>query len=246
MENTFDDANLFDQYLNGELNSTDKNSFESRLANEEDFAKAFNFHKETISAIENHFDLELKASLQHLEKKITESGKTQRWFNNPSILGIAAAVIVLIVSVFIFLRQSQNDQQIFTTYYKSYPNIISPSSRGNEIQVSLAFQYYDAGNYEMAIRELNKILARDSSDLGIRFYIAQSAIALDQLETAKDHLAFILSFPTEQTYLAPSIWYLALIEIKKGNKKEATLLLDRLIENHPDYKERANEVLAKL
>lgn len=65
---------LFDDYLNGKLNSEQKSEFESRLNTEADFAQAFNEHKLLIETLQKHEErAELRKALRAIHQQ--EFGK---------------------------------------------------------------------------------------------------------------------------------------------------------------------------
>lgn len=74
-------TDLFDDYLFGKLNTTDKNEFESRLTNDAVFAKAFHEHKQLIETLNKH---EERVALRVALKTIHQA----QFGNEPKILPI--------------------------------------------------------------------------------------------------------------------------------------------------------------
>ena len=238
MEASEDYTTLFDQYLRGELNQAEVVEFENRLVADEGFLQQFNLHKETLDGIDLHFDQILKSKLKVVENELSQQPATSRpriWW------GIAAAITVLLVSTFLLYDRQAGIDDPYQAFYKPYPNIVSPSSRSLAGESDIWSYAYDAGDYAAAMSAIEQQLQLSPDSLDLLFYHGQSALAINQLPEASRQFQVVVNRDSSR-YTGPAIWYLSLIELKKGNSDSAKGYLDRLISRYPDYQDKANEL----
>lgn len=238
MEASEDYTVLFDQYLKGELTKTEVTEFEDRLGSDEDFMKQFSLHKETLEGIELHFDQELKSKLQAVEYEVSQQPTSSGfgiWWR------VAAVISIVLVSILWFYNQQGGTDEAFQAFYKPYPNIVNPSSRGLNDESDSWSAAYNTGNYMLAMSAIEKELQQKPGNLDLLFYHGQSALATNQLSQASRQFQAVINRDSSR-YTGPAIWYLSLIELKQGDIDSAKDYLDRLIFGHPDYKSKAEEL----
>ena len=238
MEASEDYTTLFDQYLRGELNKAKVIEFENRLETDEKFLRQFSLHKETLEGIDLHFDQILKSKLKVIEHEVSQQPTTSRfriW------LSIAAAVTILLVSIFLLYDPQVGIDEAFQAFYDPYPNIVNPSSRSSTSESDSWSYAYDAGDYDLAMSAIKKELQLSPDSLDLLFYYGQSALATNQLPEASKQFQEVVNRDSSR-YTGPAIWYLGLIELKKGDSDAVKGYLDRLISEHPDYENKANEL----
>ena len=110
---------------------------------------------------------------------------------------------------------------------------------------------YQGKNYKEAISQFDAILQSgnlSANDIPIvYFYKALSHLGLEELDKAKMTLDKIVGIP-DHSYLQQSQWYLALIEMKKGNLERTNFWLNKVLQisSEGKYAKKAKELLKEL
>lgn len=115
---------LFDNYLNGKLTSTEKAAFESQVLKDEVFARAFQEHKQLVASLNKHADrAELKKKLKAIHEKefglnskiisinreesfAVKHGRTIAVAASTALIAVLSTVAVLSAGGYLFKQQS--------------------------------------------------------------------------------------------------------------------------------------------
>jgi len=205
-----------------------------------DFAKEMVLQKTMISAIRLEDKRLLKEELKKEAGKIIlpATGINSRiWY-----YGVAAAILVLIVSVFTLLP-SQNS--LFNAYYIPFPeNPITRSETSSTGYYELAMQQYSIGDYEQALATFLMISNNEIQD-EISLYIGNSYLSLGKTERAIDYLQSAINSDNDEIKLQGQ-WYTALAYIALGSNKQAKKQLEVISSYENPYKGKAEDLLKKL
>jgi hypothetical protein len=104
--------------------------------------------------------------------------------------------------------------------------------------------YYGSERYAEALAEFQLVLKEDPSNATANFYSGVSALALDDPKKAISY--FKETDNRNNQYYEATLWYEALANVKLGNKKEATRLLEKIIGLNGQYKSQAEQTLKEL
>ena len=96
MNTTGKDIELFDGYMDGTLNDTERTQFEERLQSDEAYRKAYELHSEVVLGIQRK---ELIALLQDQEKEGQNPVRKGLVFKISSIVALAACLFIGILIV---------------------------------------------------------------------------------------------------------------------------------------------------
>ena len=247
MEPTEKDIALLERYFDAELNEEEKNYFASRVEHDKDFNALVHREKIIIGAIRNQGLLDNLAYLKSIEEKIegnhsipfSSNFKTWHYYS-------AAAVIVLLIGVkFLFPIQQQSSEELFTSYFKAYPNMFEPILRGTDVatQRTEAFQAYEQGNYEKASLLFTELLKEDKEP-GILLLLSNSNLMRGQVAEAQKNLVTLIEESDELDIQAK--WYLSLAYLKSGDKEKARKILRELGGTEISYASKAKELLEKV
>lgn len=212
-----ENIDLFDQYLEGQLDSEAVTKFETRLISETELKNAFEDYKATVLIIKS-------ASIYEDTRAIVENNEGSKrlfYLNNWMKLGVAASLSLIVIFSSIFYYNNQtSSEELFHTYFQPYPDIISERSTSSDEN---AMFEYSLGNYGRAIKLFE---LKDSLTLNDEFYIGISYLSLGKLKKAELQLKKLL--PTEKKELTN--WYLSLCYLAQDNAIKATELLKTIQE----------------
>ncbi|MCX7547074.1 hypothetical protein OS188_03815 [Xanthomarina sp. F1114] len=237
---------LFEDYLSGNLDTTEIVAFENRLQNDFEFKDAFEVYKSTSKFLENHIENEEKAetfktNLETVSSKYfakEEASKSRLKGINPWYYSLAAAAILVIG--FFFTQQFSNP------VYEDYANYgtISLTVRGTQSEVlSKAETAFNNHNYKEAEIYFSQILKTDTNNMELQLYKAVSLVELSNYTEADTLFNSIIKSPS--VYKNKAIWYLALSKLKQGDNTACINTLKTLPEDSEDYNE-AQKLIKKL
>lgn len=112
-------------------------------------------------------------------------------------------------------------------------------------QLNKALALYQAGNYEAANKEFEKVLKADPDDEKAIFYAGVSYLAAGDADAAIGKLKRLEGNKTG-TYYEASLWYQALAYIQKGEKKKAADYLEKITALNGVYRKQAEDLLSQL
>ncbi|MGK7397261.1 MAG: tetratricopeptide repeat protein [Candidatus Cyclobacteriaceae bacterium M3_2C_046] len=240
-----------ERYLNGEMDRSEKETFEAALQNDKSLAESVTLHQETMHGINQFFAHQLKQSLQKAEKDLADQpddqrlggrGKKMYWW-----MGLAASLLVGIVLIFLF-NQKPVHQEIFATYYRPYLNLVSPLERSGESAEEFnqdPFKLYESGDFEQAIDLFEKLKNEGTVGNEHLFYLGLSYLETDQVDEAVENLLLVAQ--RNEGFLAnPSQWYLALAYVKAEQLQAAQEAFEELAGYSNEYQDQAKEILERL
>lgn len=239
--------NLILDYFSNNLSNNDKQELESLLKEDAEFKAQFDLETNLAKAIKSHKGDILKEKLKGFEKDLTikQPKKTATSVFNYKNFAIAASVALLLgwfgyQSVF-----SPSYSNLYQDNFSTYPNTVYTITRGdtyNSLERE-AFVAYESKDYKTAIEKLDAI-SLNSKKPYFNFYKAQAYLNLNDITNAKAF--FVMTIQENNSFVAESNWYLALIYLKENDKEEATKYLNNLVSNYDYNKEKALQILKKL
>ena len=232
---------LFGQYLDSELSAEEKTSFEKQLAEDSEFASAFEIFKELNQHLENKFGNanELKALKKNLKSVSKEHFKTKK----PKVVAFKpwqyaiAASVAILVGLFVF----QNINPSFEDY--NNPEMATFIERGDVNEnLKLAQDAFNAKNYKAAIPYFEAILKVNKSP-EIQYFFAVSLLEDNQFQKAETNLSELKSGTS--IYKNKATWYLALSKLKQEDYKFCKEILLTIPDDFEDY-DQVQELLNEL
>ncbi|MBT32864.1 MAG: hypothetical protein CMO01_24675, partial [Thalassobius sp.] len=151
---------------------------------------------------------------------------------------LVAASISAIILAYLFFPTSNSS--LFESYYQTYPNIVSPTERGtDDVNKEPGYQYYDQRDYANAITAFNSQSAKTDAS---NFYLALSYIETENYTEAISILKNVAN-GSDERFVNPAIWYMALCLHKTGQKEKAIETMNILVNSSSSYAEKANNFL---
>lgn len=214
---------ILDRYFKGLLSKEEQLNLEELIRTDPDFKEEFEFRKLTQKAVILEKREELKGFLKELDNEIVPDGRTRQLVARPSLLKVAAGLAaILVVAALIFQLGNSNEETVnsdsFLSYYSPYPNVVSPITRGDEINPEdiekSAFIAYESKNYGLADSLFSQVLPFQQDY--VSFYKGISKFELGQYDSAAKYFDNYLY--SEGTQLRDQAkWYMALSYLVKGD-----------------------------
>jgi tetratricopeptide (TPR) repeat protein len=240
-----DQLDQIEKYLSGELSKEAAESFEKQMSENDELRNQVENHRRFIKGLALGFNRELKAQLQQEEQRLASQDiETKRRLPLQYFIGIAAAVTLILVSVFLLRAPSVNSAELFTAYYQPYPNIESPVSRDDNAEQN-AYTFYEQGRYEEALDLFSQLISENPANPAPVFYSGICHLELDASEKAVVLFQSVQSME-KSNYSKAALWYEALASLKIDDKSSAVEILTDLSEGDDNYALRSIELLDKL
>jgi predicted Zn-dependent protease len=244
-----ENENKIQDYVHGHLNEVDHKAFEQKLATDASLRNEVEEYKNLQKSIQIAERKSLKERLQQLDQQDTANDSTQiePFIKRlrPYLLPLAAASVIFIALIGKdYFFSSVSDDDLYATFYSSYPNTLQPITRGTEKPnaETKAFIAYESGDYKTASDLFKKIL-KSKTDPDLKFYYSMSLL---NSGNDKKALPLLNELKKDSTlYIPQTYWYAALIELKNGNKQRSKELIDSLQLLNADFKTEAAMELEK-
>jgi tetratricopeptide (TPR) repeat protein len=219
---------LLTRYLDGELDDDQSRKLEVSIKEDDDLKEEFNNLKISIEAIKS-FGLIEKVNSIHSEmiKELKEQpihkiGARNSFVKNT--LRIAATVVILLGSAFIYLYITLSSNSLFKNNFTEYT---LHENRGNDNQ-SLIEQEYKLAHYSKAVELFQQQPSKTLQD----YFIAGNAWL--ELNNPSEAIQCFLSVQqinaTQQTHLYQddAEYYLAMSYLKNGEPSKAIPLFEKI------------------
>ncbi len=234
-------------FINNEMTVEEKQRFENELANDDKLAQRFQLYKkiqDTLSASqlnkENETSLQqtiVQVNNEHASRpaKVVTFSKANRWY------AVAAAVLAVIVSVYLFNNDKKSNTELYAQY-AVFP-ALSGTRGSNDSLLSKAITYYNNKQFTQAKPLLQQSLATDSSDKEIQLAYYICALQTENLGEALKGFTNIAA--TENVFTYQAKWYMALTYLKQNNIDACKLILQQIPADADTYT-KAQQLLKQL
>jgi hypothetical protein len=231
---------FIERYFEGQLNAEELQEFERISDNDKQFASRIAQYQQIVDGIKTYHQQDF---MQKMDEWDTETSKQKSFRFNPTYLKAAAAVVLLMLPIGIWLyTSSPSHQSLYNKYYQPYPDVISSRSQNNNLPE--AMKAYNDADYNQAILFLQEFLNQNESNALGRLYLAESYLATSQLEKARENY---LQLQNNSIYQDLSSWRLALINLVEENTDLAKeQLLNIAVQQNHDYRQQAEQLLNEL
>ena len=230
---------LIEKYLAGTLTEAETEEVKQRAASDPGFEEFLRESTELIGGIRyttRKETLELLNSFDHKMPEYTIEARVIPLHRRPWVRGIAAAIIILIVSLYYWLSQSATNSELYLAHFEVYPNIVAPTVRSTDTQRSAreaAYFQYEQGNYTEALELLGQ-LSVDQDDGAALLYMGISQLMLDDYKGAIE--SFSRYRDTNFDTLLPQVnWYMGLAYLKVNRRKRAKAIWSEIPETSTYY-----------
>lgn len=106
------------------------------------------------------------------------------------------------------------------------------------------FNYYNKGEYNLAIEAFVRMINMVGEDRNVVFYLANSFLGAGDLENA---LVFFNKTSIKSDYYQPAVWLKILVNLELGQRQNAVKVLKGYLALNPTYKvAEAKQLLSRL
>lgn len=234
------------EYLSGSMNNQDKEEFEKLINSDVELALRVQETRDAIDAVRDLGRIELKTKLEEFESSYSDQNQEKIKSNwSKSLMGIAAILIIGFGLYFGLYSNNEFDKNtVFAEYYHSYPSFSNNRSSSNQFSDwERAMNEYENKEFELAITIMEKINSEEIPEYLIQFYLAHSYLSLPNPDLKNSEINFDKVIQSENDFVQQSLWFKALIEIKKGNDPVAKKMMKTIAEKKSFNHEKAQEIL---
>ena len=219
------DIELFDNYMDGKMNNTEKSQFEERLREDEAYRKEYKLHSQLVMGIQRK---ELKAMLQEQEKGEQKPARRNTVFKISSIVALAACLFIGIIIVHNAFRMANLGGDYIAQLEQTVP-------RGSGVEETLSLIYDDLqqGNYAEAQDNIDKAKEFICEEQSI-CYLMSTAEAIEEYNYHQQ----MLKLDSDELD-----WYQALLYAKTHKIFKAKKLLKQIAKSDSEYSDDAASML---
>lgn len=245
------DLEKLENFYEGKMSNSEREAFEKLIISDAEAATDLKNYVLSRTAIASVSNDRLKQHLLDKGKvlKISDQGKTP--FTR--YLAIAASIAILTGLCWVFFllfHPKKSTQEIYLSYYQR-PDISEFTVRGEDNDSSQLYwdrglDYYADHKIKMAASEFNKMIQLNKIPSISKAYFMLALCYMEMNETQKAILTFE-QVSDKSNFVFMKQYYSALCFIKMEKKKEASDLLQKIIQdqNHP-YRKNAIRIFREL
>lgn len=230
---------LIEKYIQNRLSAEEELVFNKLLKNNSTFKEEVELHVKIKKVITHDDDANFRNLISEIEtnsRATTPNRSYSKWL-------VAASLLLLFgLGYFSMNSSTATKQELFTSYFEPYRNVVHPVVRSSEQQdkKAMAFNAYEQGEYEKAIALFSELYSVDNEP----YYLFYKANALLKLEKAEEAIPLLLEhLKTKDTLTEKTNWYLALSYLKVEDSKKAKEFLNTVISNGAYKNKEAKELL---
>ncbi|MEX2591744.1 MAG: tetratricopeptide repeat protein [Anditalea sp.] len=215
-----------DKYLNGELDEKERQAFEAEINADKELAKEVEMNRIVNEALKNKDVLSFKediletmAAVNKVSESVTvgfdeigrDHPKKYSRKIGPTILGIAATVLLLIAAVFVFRHfNAPTSVDSLVADYLDEPYKGPPFYRGPEETIAPWVINYEKGDYQEAKTALEKIVASGGTNPEASFYLGLCYLYQENPDPQNAVSQFNKVLDSDNRYREQALWYLGL------------------------------------
>lgn len=237
---------LFDRYLEGEMNEQESFDFLQRLEKNPGLMKEFNLHKAIRDVLSDKDMFEMHNTLNEIrDDYYKRRGRKKRWI---AVTTAAASVILLFFALqyWVFFEKASSGELYDTYYVKAEHN---PTTRGATPETVSNFDrylmLYHQGKINEALAGFSSVADTSELFLPAKYFAAQCYIQLNAHNEAIKELELIIPH-SESLFYYDALWYAGLCHLKMNNKDQASEYFKILAVEENCYSEKAELIIAEL
>lgn len=228
---------LFRSYRSAEMSPTERESFETRIAKDQDFRRSFEEFEAFENAIRDAETLDIYDRVGSWEEKHQNKKNTGKvrylWLGAASV----AAALVIIFFIWQPEESQSNDQEIVASYFQPYDNVITV--RGKKEVLDKALLAYDQKNYNEALKLFNHY----PDDSIAVFYRAETLMALKRYKASIAQFDRVIA---QQGIFGEVAQYHKALALLGVGEKEAAITALKDIPKDSYYRKEARQILKSL
>ena len=238
---------LIERYFNEDLSKEELEFFEQEMQRDEKFKIEVNQYEYVFGGLKEARARKLKSDFKSLEDQL-HTRRPKYNFSVSSIMrygAVATVAVIVTMAAFNFsnLEPAIETEQVFSEYFRPYPNVIAPVTRSTEVldsDLKHVMSFYDAKDYDAAIEGFDKLLADADLKNELLFYKGVALLAKGDAYEARAH--FEMMDPSNN-FSNQRKWYLSLALVQLDEINDAKELLNEIIRDKSYFMIYAKDLL---
>jgi len=238
---------LIERYFNEDLSKEELEFFEQEMQRDEKFKIEVTQYEYVFGGLKEARARKLKSDFKSLEDQL-HTRRPKYNFSVSSIMrygAVATVAVIVTMAAFNFsnLEPAIETEQVFSEYFRPYPNVIAPVTRSTEVldsDLKHVMSFYDAKDYDAAIEGFDKLLADADLKNEMLFYKGVALLAKGDAYEARAH--FEMMDPSNN-FSNQRKWYLSLALAQLDEINDAKELLNEIIRDKSYFMIYAKDLL---
>lgn len=236
---------FIERYLEGNMQSAEKEWFEAELEGNPSLKKELELRRKVNKYADNQDAIAFRQTLLNAENRHRKAA-AKRKATTKQIVQYAAIFVglILIGSITLYIRNNNNTADIATKYSPEYSPMASyrsASATFDEVYIT-ATEYYNAGNYNEAIKWFNRIV---DSDMQVEFLKGSSHMHIRKYNEAIGSFSKVVE-DNDNLFIEDARFYLGVCYIQTNQTDRAKELLEGIINSENRHKKDARKLLRKI
>lgn len=235
------DENKIDDYLRGDLSSTEKLAIEKEMQSNPELAADIKRQQAIIEHLKVLEYRRMSALVKDVHQQ--EHSRSHLKAKPYRFLAVAAAILLMLTAGW-WMWDNNTSQDLYAQYYESYD--LRFGNRSTSDVLSEAGGYYIDGNFEKAIPLFEEALRAIPDERKASFALGIAQMELEQWEQALPYFQQLID-SKDILYAQNAKWYMALSLYQLGRMEEAQTLLSELSQDkQARFSKKASDFLQKI
>jgi tetratricopeptide (TPR) repeat protein len=239
-----------EDFLDGDLTENQLKEFEKDLLNDSDLQMELDLQREVNEAILEEDVMDLRNKLEAIETPPSPIQKQKMKFLTKWNLAAASLALLIGLGSLLYIvgeSSSYSKNKIYSNYYKPYNVVLN--TRSSDVMIDdllvTALKSYEIKDYRTALTLLEKILAKDSTNITGNFYSGISNIEINEYSKANHNFTEVLKHKNN-LFIEQSEWYLGFCYLMTNEKEKALKQFHTIAQGNSFYKTKALEIINRL
>jgi tetratricopeptide (TPR) repeat protein len=243
-------SEYIERYLQGEMGPDEKLWFEKEIEGDIKIQDEIKLRKQINFVLSDRDLIDLKSQLEqiHLEiDEVTEKGRLaiRKIYRRVYYTTGALFMLAIGLTLYIYNRDFTNSKILDEYYQPASASANFRSSGSFQDQLTKAMDLYKEKEFKQAIALFEKILAQDSTKIGINLYSGISHMEVKEYNKANEKFQRILQ-NQPNPFVESAKWYLGMCYIMTNKRDKAAEQFETLAYTNGFYQRDARRILRRI
>lgn len=231
---------MLERYVLKRMSDEDHQAFTNRLTHDANLQKKLRSVRLMLTGIQEA-GLSDKLDLYHQGLRNNRNRTSRGIRISLRRMMVAASVILMIGmgALWYFSQSAKPDSNVFATYYKPDPGLLTAMSATNNYTFEHAMIDYKTGAYANAIQSWQALLEQNPGNDTLNYFLGSAYLASDRARQAIRYFDVVIRQP-ESYFFEDACWYAGLSMLKLQKQKEAIPLIKK--SGHPQREALLSEL----
>lgn len=239
-------------FLDGELSREELDWFSKELESNAVLAEDIRLYREVDNAIREQDVMDLRDQLDVIHNSIGDPVEAPvRQTRYRKVLSYAAiASLAILISLGVLLKVQHNkltNEQIFEKHYEPYEvtMIYRGAEDADKILEHQAMASYEQREFEAAVVQFEKILAKNPAAMDYNLYSGISYMEIEEYKQAYTKFQKIIDHK-DNLYVEPAELYLGYLYLSMGQNLEARAQFKEIANSDGSFKDEAKKIMRSI